>query len=109
MPVVKSLAVLLLLALTRGLALSEHPPLAKVTGPPGVRLVTLVVGGQRVAGQAAALRLQRVHAPHEARGPGLAASAVGRVTRARGAQLIARTVSWMINKPLLQRGTNKKS
>ena len=108
MPVVKSLTILLLLALTRGLGLPEHPPLAEVAGPPSVRLVALVVGGQGVAGQTAALSLQRVHAPHEARGPGLASSAVGRVTRARGAQLIARAVSWVIYKPLLQQGTNKK-
>ena len=43
-PVVKSLAILLLLALARGLGLPEHPPLAEVAGPPGVRLVALVVG-----------------------------------------------------------------
>ena len=105
MPVVKTLAVFFLLALARGLALPEHPPLAEVAGPPGVRLVALVVGGQGVAGQTPALGLQRVHGPHEARGPGLAASTVVRVTRARGAQLIARAICRMVNKPLLQQAT----
>ena len=102
MPVVKALAVFLLLALARGLALPEHPPLAEVAGSPGVGLVTFVIWGQGVAGQTPALSLQCVHGPHEARGPGLAASAVVRVTRAWGAQLIARAVSWVIDKPLLQ-------
>ena len=107
MPVVKALAVFLLLALARGLALPEHPPLAEVAGSPGVGLVTFVIWGQGVAGQTPALSLQRVHGPHEARGPGLAASAVVRVTRARGAQLIARAVSWVVDKPLLQQVANQ--
>ena len=107
MPVVKALAVFLLLTLTRGLALPEHPPLAEVAGPPGVGLVTLFIRGQGVAGQTPALSLQRVHRPHEARSPGLAASAVVRVTRARGAQLIARAVSWVVDKPLLQQVANQ--
>ena len=107
MPVVKALAVFLLLALARGLALPEHPPLAEVAGSPGVGLVTFVIWGQGVAGQTPALSLQCVHGPHEARGPGLAASAVVRVTRARGAQLIARAVSWVIDKALLQQAANQ--
>ena len=72
MPVVKALAVFLLLALARGLALPEHPPLTEVAGSPGVGLVTFVIWGQGVAGQTPALSLQCVHGPHEARGPGLA-------------------------------------
>ena len=106
-PIVKALAVFLLLALARALALPEHPPLTKVTRPPGVWLVTFVIGGQGVTRQTPTLSLQRVHGPHEARGPGLAASAVIRVTRAWGAQLIARSISWVIDKPLLQQEANQ--
>ena len=62
-PVVKPLAVLLLLALSP--ARPEHPPLPEVTGPPGVGLIALVVRGQGVPGQAPALRLQCVHRPQQ--------------------------------------------
>ena len=102
MPVVEALAVFLLLALACGLPVPEDPPLAKVTGPPGVGLVALVVGGEGVPGQTPALCLQRVHGAHEARGPRIAAAGVGRVTRARGAQLVAGAVSRVVDKPLLQ-------
>ena len=106
-PVVKALAVFLFLALARALSLPEHPPLAKITRPPGVWLVTLVIWGQRVTRQTPTLSLKSVHGPHEARSSGLAASAIIRVTRARGAQLITGSVSWVVDKSLLQQEANQ--
>ena len=51
MPVIKPLAVLLLLTVSSSLAILEYEPLTKVTGTPGVGLVTLTILCQGVAGQ----------------------------------------------------------
>ena len=120
-PVVKPLAVFLLLAVTSSRSLPEYEPLSEAAGSPGVGLVTLALRGERVAGQTPggrlsggggseevrkgvvsflpALCLQGVHGPHEAGGPSVALLHVDAGTR--GVELVTRPVLLIEDKALL--------
>ena len=90
-PVVKPLAVFLLLAVAGTLRpVPEDEPLSEAAGPASVGLVTLPLAGQGVAWQTPALRLQRVHGPHEARGARVALLHGG--ARPRSVELVAGAV-----------------
>ena len=87
-PVVKPLAVFLLLAVAGTLRpVPEDEPLSEAAGPASVGLVALPLAGQGVAWQTPALRLQRVHGPHEARGARVALLHGG--ARPRSVELVA--------------------
>ena len=92
MPIIKSLAVFLLLTITSRLTVTEDKPLAKVTRATCVRLVTFPLVRQRVSGQTPALRLQRVHGPHEARRPRLHGAVLHDLARSGGIELVASSI-----------------
>ena len=92
MPIIKSLAVFLLLTITSRLTIAEDEPLAKVTRPACVWLVTFTLVRQRVAGQTPALRLQRVHGPHEARRPRLHGAVLHHLAGSGRIELVASSI-----------------
>ena len=102
MPVVETLAILLLLATT---SLGGHgvtgkdKPLSEVARSSGVRLEALALGGERVAWQATTSGLQGVHGQHEAGGARVAVLHLG--TRTGCVQLVACSVFLVLVKAIL--------
>ena len=92
MPIIKPLAVFLLFTISSRLTIAEDEPLAKVTRTSSVGLITFTIVSQGVPGQTPALRLQRVHGPHEAWSPQVHGAVLHDLARSRGVQLVAGSV-----------------